>query len=77
VLLDLAADATDVSGATRQSPIEFEGMRDRFLPAGFAHTTAQYHKGEFALRAPAMLHGGVDPGLLDEVRWWRSDDVWF
>jgi hypothetical protein len=24
-----------------------------------------------------MLHGGVDPGLLDEVQWWRSDDLWY
>jgi hypothetical protein len=24
-----------------------------------------------------MLHGSVDPRLLDEVRWWRSDDLWF
>ena len=24
-----------------------------------------------------MLHGGVDPGLLDEVRWWHSDDLWY
>jgi hypothetical protein len=23
-----------------------------------------------------MLCGGVDPGLLDEVQWWRSDDLW-
>ena len=20
---------------------------------------------------------GVDPGLLDEVSWWRTDDLWF
>ena len=24
-----------------------------------------------------MLHGGVDPGLLDEVQWWRTDDLWY
>ncbi len=24
-----------------------------------------------------MSHGGVDPGLLDEVQWWRSDDLWY
>jgi hypothetical protein len=77
VLLDLAADAIDVSGATRQSPLEFEGIRDRYLPEAVAHTKAQHHKSKYALRAAAMLHGGVDPGLLDEVRWWRSDDLWY
>ena len=24
-----------------------------------------------------MLRGGVDPGLLDEVQWWRTDDLWY
>jgi hypothetical protein len=77
VLLDLAADAIGVSGATRQSPIEFEGIRDRYLPEAVAHTKAQHHKRKYALRAAAMLRGGVDPGLLDEVEWWRSDDLWY
>ena len=24
-----------------------------------------------------MLHGGVDPDVLEEVQWWRSDDLWY
>jgi hypothetical protein len=77
VLLDLAADAIDLSGATQQSPLEFEGIRDRCLPEAVAHTKAQHHKSGYALRAAAMLHGGVDPALLDEVQSWRSDDLWY
>jgi len=77
VLLGLAADAIEISGATRRSPLEFEGIRERFLPEGIAHTKAQHHKSKFALRAAAMVHGGVDPGLIDEVQWWRSDDLWY
>jgi hypothetical protein len=46
----------------------------RGLPA---HTRAQHHKAEYALRAAAMVRAGVDPGLLDEVSWWRTDDLWF
>jgi hypothetical protein len=77
ILLDLAADAIGVCGADRLSPLEFEGIRERHLPDGMAHTKAQHHKSKFALRAAAMLRGGVDPGLLDEVQWWRSDDLWY
>jgi hypothetical protein len=77
LLLDLAADAIGVSGATRRSPLEFESIRERYLPDGIAHTKGQHHKSKFALRAAAMLHGGVDPGLLDEVQWWRTDDLWY
>jgi hypothetical protein len=77
VLLELAADAIAVSGASVRSPLEFEAIRGRFLPDGVAHTKAQHDKSKFALRAAAMLHGGVDPGLLDEVQWWQSDDLWY
>jgi hypothetical protein len=24
-----------------------------------------------------MLHGGVEPGLLDEIQWWRTDELWY
>jgi hypothetical protein len=44
VLLDLAADAIKVSGATRTSPLQFEGIRERYLPEAVAHTKAQHHK---------------------------------
>ena len=77
LLLDLAADAIDLAGATRRSPIEFEGIRDRYLPEGAAHTKAEHHKSTYALRAAAMIHGAVDPALLDEVQWWQTDDVWY
>jgi hypothetical protein len=59
------------------SPLEFEGIRKRHLPEDRAHTKAQHHKGEYALRAAAMVRAGVDPGLLGEVSWWRTDDLWF
>jgi hypothetical protein len=77
VLLELAADAIAISGASLRSPLEFEAIRGRYLPDGVAHTKAQHDKSKFALRAAAMLRGGVDPGLLDEVQWWQSDDLWY
>ena len=66
VLLELAADAIEEAGATREQPLAFEGIRKRHLPEDRAHTKAQHHKAEYALRAAAMIRGGVDPGLLDE-----------
>jgi hypothetical protein len=24
----------------------------------------------------AALHGGTEPGLLDEIVWWQTDDFW-
>jgi hypothetical protein len=77
VLLELAADAIEESGATREHPLEFEGIRKRQLPEDRAHTRAQHHKAEFALRAAAMVRAGVDPAIRDEVSWWQTDDLWF
>ena len=76
VFLELAADAIEEAGASRAEPIEFEGLRERYLPECTAHTKAQHHKSKFALRAAAMIRAGVDPGLLDEVVWWQTDDLW-
>ena len=64
LLLELAADAIEESGASRERPIEFEKIRERYLPECTAHTKAQHHKSEYAIRAAAMLRAGVDPGLL-------------
>jgi hypothetical protein len=76
VLLDLAADALEESGATRADPIAFEGIRERYLPEREFRSRAQHHKSLFALRAAAMIRAGVDPGLLEEVSWWQTDDLW-
>ncbi len=62
--------------ASRAEPIEFEGIRTRYLPECAAHTKEQHYKSEFAIRAAAMIRAGVDPGLLDEIVWWRIDDLW-
>jgi hypothetical protein len=76
VLLDRGADAIEEAGASREDPIEFEGIRDRYLPECSAHTKKQRYKSEYAIRAAAMIRAGVDPRLLDEVVWWRADDFW-
>jgi hypothetical protein len=76
VLLELAADALEESGASREDRIEFAGIRERYLPECTAHTKEQHYKSEFAIRAAAMIRAGVDPGVVDQVSWWRIDDLW-
>ncbi len=76
VLLELAADAIEDAGASRERPIEFENIRKRYLPECSAHTKAQHHKSEYAIRAAAMIRAGVDPDLLGEISWWQTDDLW-
>ena len=41
VLLELATDAIEAADASRTEPIEFEGIRTRYLPECAAHTKEQ------------------------------------
>ncbi len=76
VLLALAADALDEAGASRDHPISYEGLRERYLPEIEFRGRVEHHKSHYALQAAAMMHGGVEPDLLGEVTWWSSDDLW-
>lgn len=75
-LLELASDAIEVSGATRAEPVDYEGIREGYLPDYRFTGKNQHHKSHYALSAAAMIRGGVYPDLLGEVQWWRSDDFW-
>jgi len=75
VLLRLAADALDWCGASRADPLDLEGIRERFLPE-CAPRGRQNEKLQYAVLVAAALRGGTDPGLLDEVAWWQTDDFW-
>ncbi len=74
-LLELASDAIDESGATTADPIDFEKIRERFLPEHHFSGKNQHYKSNYAISAAAMIHGGVYPDLLDDA-WWQTDDLW-
>jgi hypothetical protein len=76
VFLGLAADALGVAGASRGEPVEYAGIRERYLPEiGFRGRT-QHHRSHYALHAVAMIQAGLAPDLLDEVSWWDTNDLW-
>ncbi len=76
VLLELAAEAIEESGASPADPIQYEGMRDRHLPEYHFRGKSQQHKSHYALMAAAMIRAGVYPDLLDEAYGWGIDDMW-
>jgi hypothetical protein len=75
-LLELASDAIDESGATTGEPIDFENIRERFLPEHHFSGKNQHYKSKNAISAAAMIHGGVYPDLLADAAWWQTDDLW-
>jgi hypothetical protein len=76
VLLELAAEAIAESGASPTEPIEYEGIRDRYLPEYSFRGKSQQHKSHYALMAAAMIRAGVYPDLLDEAYGWGIEDMW-
>ena len=75
-LLELAADAIDVSGATPEDPVDLERIRERFLSDFPFSGKTQHYKSKYAISAAAMIHGGVYPDLVDDAAWWEADDLW-
>jgi hypothetical protein len=75
VLLELAADALDEAGASRERPLEYEGIRERYLPECEFRGRSDHRKSHYSLGAAAMLRAGLQPDLLGEVIWWTSDDL--
>jgi hypothetical protein len=76
VLLELAADAIEESGASRDDPIDYEDIRARYLPEAEFRGRNEHHKSHYALQAAAMIKAGVQPDLLGEISWWNTDDFW-
>jgi hypothetical protein len=76
VLLELAAEAIAESGASPKEPIQYEGIRDRYLPEFSFRGKSQQHKSHYALMAAAMIGAGVYPDLLDEAYGWGIEDMW-
>jgi hypothetical protein len=74
-LLELAADALELSGASREQPIFYEGVRERHLPELKFEGETQHRRSHYALGAAAMIRAGVRPALLDEVMWWQTNDL--
>jgi hypothetical protein len=76
VFLELAADALEEGRISRDQPVDYEGIRERYLPERQFSGRTEQHRSHYALRAVAMIRSGVTPDLLEEVGWWDINDLW-
>ena len=77
VLLELGADALGLAGVGRDQPLEYAALFERFLPECSFRGRSQNERRHYALRAVAMIHGGVRPDLLEDTYWWGDiEDFW-
>jgi hypothetical protein len=75
VFMALAADALEIADTTRDNPIPYEGLRETYLPE-CEFRGRDNRKIQYAILTSASVRGGLEPDLLDEVVWWRTDDYW-
>lgn len=71
-----AVEALDAAGVGRDTPLAYEGLRERHL-AECRFRGRDNKKIQFAVLAIGATRGGVEPDLLDEMGWWQTDDFWW
>jgi hypothetical protein len=75
VFMELAVEAMDLAGI-EQRGLPYQELLNNYLPE-YEFRGRRAQKIKFAILATAAARGGIDPDLLDEVIWWRTDDFWF
>lgn len=75
-LLKFAAGAIEDSGAGLSDPIDYAGIRERYLPEFRFSGKRQHHKSHFALTAAATMRAGVYPDLDSEADYWGMEGFW-
>jgi hypothetical protein len=72
VVLKLAVTALDLACAARAGPLEYEGLRQRYLPEVTFRGRVENRNSQYALYAAACMRGGLEPDLLHDAGWWQT-----
>jgi len=71
-MLELAVTALDLASLAGVPPLEYEGIRERYLPEVAFRGRAEQRSSQYALYAAACIRGGVRPDLLNDAGWWNT-----
>jgi hypothetical protein len=74
-ILELAATALDLATAPGSAPLEYEGLRERYLPEIEFRGRVEHRSSQYALYAAACMRGGLQPDLLNDAGWWQDPTV--
>ncbi len=72
--MGLAIDALDLARIERADPIAYETLLADHVPE-IEFRGKEHRKIRFAVLATTARRAGLEPDLLDEIRFWR-DDFW-
>jgi hypothetical protein len=72
-LLDLLVEVYALTAVSRDHPIQMEGLVETYL-AGYEFRGKVDHRNlHYALTYPALIHGGLEPDLGNDLYSWRSE----
>ena len=71
-MLELAVTALDLASIAGVPPLEYEGLRERYLPEAEFRGRAEHRSSQYALYAAVCIRGGVQPDLLSDAGWWNT-----
>ena len=71
-LLELAVTALDLACPAGAEPLEYEGLRERYLPEVTFRGRVEHRNSQYAIYAAACMRGGLQPDLLSDAGWWQT-----
>ena len=71
-LLELAVTALDLACPPGAEPLEYEGLREQYLPEVRFRGRVEHRNSQYALYAAACMRGGLKPDLLSDADWWQT-----
>jgi hypothetical protein len=71
-LLELAVTALDLACPVGAEPLEYEGLRERYLPEVTFRGRVEHRNSQYALYAAACMRGRLQPDLLSDAGWWQT-----
>ena len=71
-MLELAVDALDLADTPDSDLLDYEGLRERYLPEIEFYGRTEHRNSQYAIYATACLRGGLRPDLLNDAGWWHT-----
>ena len=71
-LLELSVTALDLACPSGAEPLEYDGLRERYLLEVTFRGRVEHRNSQYALYAAACMRGGLQPDLLSDAGWWQT-----
>jgi len=72
-IIALAADALSLGGFDATRPLEYQGLREKYLPEVEFHGKVAHRNSQYALYTAAALRGGVRADFYADSGWWNAE----